>query len=193
MQLYYTPRSHFSRKVRILLAALAIEVELIDCGNVAEHSPEVFGPNPLMKVPTLLDGQKLVFDSDQICSYIVRRFDEADQYGVLSQQLDIVNTRSVMNGIMTAGVELVLGARSGIDINQYQRYDKLRATITSGLQWLEQHSAIFDLRPTYLGFHLTAMWDHLKFFAATPLHYPKLEAVVREYSALPFVSESRPV
>ena len=38
MKLYFTPRSHFSRKVRMLLQAWRLEVELIDVGNVVATS-----------------------------------------------------------------------------------------------------------------------------------------------------------
>ena len=41
MKLYYTPRSHFARKVRILAAALKLDFELIDVGNVAEYSRDI--------------------------------------------------------------------------------------------------------------------------------------------------------
>jgi len=70
MKLYFTPRSHFSRKVRILLHAWKLEVELIDVGNVGATSSHAFGPNPLMKVPTLLDGGPSIFDSDHIAQYL---------------------------------------------------------------------------------------------------------------------------
>ncbi|MBS0464098.1 MAG: glutathione S-transferase N-terminal domain-containing protein, partial [Proteobacteria bacterium] len=63
MQLHYTPRSHFARKVRIVLGALAIPCELVDAGNAAGSDPAQFGPNPLLKVPTLVDGTQVVFES----------------------------------------------------------------------------------------------------------------------------------
>lgn len=66
LRLICTPRSHFSRKVRLLLDALGEPVELLDAGNVADDDARAFGPNPLMKVPTLLDGARAVFESDHI-------------------------------------------------------------------------------------------------------------------------------
>ena len=44
MKLYFTPRLHFSRKVRILLDAWKVEVELLDVGNVGRSSGDAFGP-----------------------------------------------------------------------------------------------------------------------------------------------------
>ena len=56
LQLIHTPRSHFARKVRLLLAALDVDVELIDAVNAAEADPARFGRKPLLKVPTLIEG-----------------------------------------------------------------------------------------------------------------------------------------
>lgn len=44
LRLICTPRSHFSRKVRLLLDALGEPVELLDAGNVADDDARAFGP-----------------------------------------------------------------------------------------------------------------------------------------------------
>src|SRR5690606_23363069 len=109
MQLLYTPRSHFSRKVRILLHAYGLAHKLVDAGRVEARDPSAFGPNPLMKVPTLIDGDAVVMDSDQIAAYLVRH-DPRDRYRVLTTELDALNARAVLNGTMAAEVELLLAA-----------------------------------------------------------------------------------
>lgn len=50
-----------------------IDVELIDVGNVVENKPGIFTHNPLMKVPTLLDDERVVYESDLIAQYIVKK------------------------------------------------------------------------------------------------------------------------
>src|SRR5688572_19364517 len=100
MKLYFTPRSHFSRKVRILVDAWKLEVELLDVGNVASMGSEAFGPNPLMKVPTLVDGSSSIIDSDHIAQYLVRRHDPQDAFGVLTNDVELLNARAIMNGVM---------------------------------------------------------------------------------------------
>jgi glutathione S-transferase len=45
MQLIHTPRSHFARKVRILMAALGLQTELVDAGNVVAADPDAYRPN----------------------------------------------------------------------------------------------------------------------------------------------------
>ena len=63
MKLTYTPKSHFARKVRILLDAWGAAVDLVDVGNVAE-SANIFAGNPLMMVPALTDGEVTVFEPE---------------------------------------------------------------------------------------------------------------------------------
>jgi glutathione S-transferase len=192
LRLICTPRSHFSRKVRLLLDALGEPIELLDAGNVADDDARAFGPHPLMKVPTLLDGARAVFESDHIAAHVVRTRDPADRFEVLSTDADVLNARAVLNGIMATEVELVLAARTGLDTG-HRRFGKMRAAIGQGLDWLETHHAVFGERPTYLGFHLLAMWDHLAFYDLVPLRQPRLRAIATALAALPYAPRSKPV
>lgn len=192
MHLFYTPRSHFSRKVRMVLAGLDLHVDLVDAGNVADSNPAVFGTNPLMKVPTLVDGHHIVFDSDHIVQYIVRTHDPNDRFHVFTTDVDALNTRAVMNGIMATEVELILAARTGIDTRAHQRFDKMRAMILAGLGWLDQRTKVFPMEPTYLGFHLTAMWDHLELYGIVDLDFPNVRQTAARWNALPYIAVTKP-
>ena len=192
MQLYYTPKSHFARKVRLLLDALEIDVELIDVGNVAELSMDSFGPNPLMKVPTLVDDGQVVFDSDNIAQYIVRKYDAEDKFYVLTTDINQLNARAVMNGIMAAEVELILAQRTGLEIYEHQRFIKIKASMVNSLNWLEQHAELFSEQANYLNFHLLAMWNHLEIYKLVPLNYSKLNNYVAELNRYDFVISSKP-
>ncbi|TDF41533.1 glutathione S-transferase family protein [Alteromonadaceae bacterium M269] len=191
MKLYYTPRSHFSRKVRILLRAMEIDVELVDVGNVADGH-DIFGSNPLMKVPTVVDGELDVFDSDHIAQYLVRKYTPDDKFSVFTTDVMELNARAVINGAMSAEVELLLAERTGLDTGKHQRFDKIKASIVNGLMWLESHADVFPEKPSYLGFHLVSMWDHLKLYGLVQLDYPQLKEKVERISKEPFVSESMP-
>jgi glutathione S-transferase len=193
MKLFYTPRSHFTRKVRILSKALQIDIELIDAGNAADSDPALFGPNPLMKVPTLVDGEQIVFESDHIAGYLVRRHDPADRFGVLTADADTLNARAVMNGVMAAEAELILAARTGIDTAAHRRFDKMRESVRNGLSWLDAHHGLFPSEPSYLTFHAVSMWDHLAYYGLFELHYPQLRAQVMRWADTPFIAESKPV
>ncbi len=192
MQLFYTPRSHFSRKVRILLDALGLEIELIDVGNVADAIAAPYGPNPLMKVPMLVDGALSVFDSDHIAAYLVRKLDRSDQFDVLSTDADTLNARAVMNGVMAAEVELILAARTGLDTRAHRRFDKLRDSIQQGLAWLDARSGHFPSHPTYLTFHAVSMWDHLVLYQVADLAFPNLRDYVMHWASTPVIARSTP-
>lgn len=193
LQLHYTPRSHFSRKVRILLDALQLPVELFDAGNVAESDPAHFGPNPLFKVPTLVDGAHVVFDSDHIAAHIVRRHDPADRFAVLTAEPEALNARAVMNGVMAAEVEIILAERTGIDTRGLQRFEKLRESIRGGLAWLDARCDRVPQDPSYLAFHFVAMWDHLAFYKTIDVRFDRLQAYAQRWAGLPYVARSRPI
>ncbi|MGH1346263.1 MAG: glutathione S-transferase family protein [Nannocystales bacterium] len=191
MQLYYTPRSHFSRKVRLLLDGWGATVQQVDVGDVGD--PTAFADNPLMKVPVLLDGETQVFDSDHIAAYLMRRLDPADRFGVATSEVERLNARAVMNGVMGAEVELLLAERSGIDTVEMPRFGKLRRAIEAGLSWLEAHAEVFQGEPSYLGFHLVALWDHLSLYDKLPqVRVPTLRAQIQELCTLEYVRISAP-
>jgi glutathione S-transferase len=192
MKLYFTPRSHFSRKVRILLDAWKVEVELHDVGNVGRISGEAFGPNPLMKVPALIDGNSSVMDSDHIAQYLARRHDPQDAFEVLTNAVETLNARAIMNGVMAAEVEVILARRAGMDTSAHGRFEKIIESIRQGLDWLEGRAALFPDRPSYAGFHLTCMWDHLALYGIVELDHPKLREQVARMSRLPYVASSLP-
>jgi hypothetical protein len=193
LSLICTPRSHFARKIRILCAALNIELKLIDVGNASAADPSVFGPNPLMKVPTLLSGKEVVFDSDNIAQYIVRSLDPLDEFDVLRVDTNVANARVVMNGVMSADVEFVMARRTGIDTTKYIRFSKHLQSIKQGLQWLDANESLFHGKPSYTGFHLVSMWDHIELYGIVPLlPYSNLALHVNSLRKLKFVSETVP-
>ncbi|MBL4660719.1 MAG: glutathione S-transferase family protein [Alcanivoracaceae bacterium] len=192
MKLYYTPKSHFSRKVLILINAWGIDIQLIDVGNVATSSMDTFGGNPLMKVPTLVEDKLWIIDSDHIAQYLVRKYDLQDSFAVLTTDIHTLNARAILNGIMSAEVEILLARRTGIDTNLYPRFDKIIETISTGLDWLEHNVAVFATSPTYLCFHLACMWDHLSLYKTVDLNYPNLQEQVEKLSLLPYVAANTP-
>lgn len=199
MQLFYSPMSHFARKVRILAAHLNVPLDLVDAGSPTSAEAEHFGNNPLMKVPTLSCPEGLIFESDTISRYLVHRFDPGDRFAVLTEDIQRQNARAVMNGVMTAEVELLLAARSGVDVANAPRYHKLRQVIAAGLLWLEQNADLFaPEEPDYNQFHLLALWEHLLDFQTSAafqnmpeLELPHLARHTDRIGQLPLVAASR--
>lgn len=193
MQLFATPRSHFSRKVRLLLDHYGLDYELIDIGNVASADTGLFHGNPLMRVPVLKDNDTWLVESDHIAAHLVREHDPRDRYHVLSTDPAILNARAVLNGIMADEVKIILAERTGLDTEPHAFFRKARTSIENGLQWLEGQAGLFDPRqPRYLEFHLVSAWDHLKIYDLVGLDYPLLGSAVAELNKREPIRRSAP-
>ena len=191
MELVGTGRSHFTRKVRLLLDHLGLEYRLADAGDVSMANPGRFGDNPLMNVPVLRDGGVVVLDSDHIAAYLVRKYDPADSFDVLTTAPETLNARSILNGAMAAEVKLVLAERTGLKTEAALFFDKARAVIVNALDWCEAQAGLFDARsPTYLSFHLISFWDHVHFYRLVNGKWPMLEEIADALRERRLVSRS---
>ena len=193
MELIATASSHFSRKIRLLLDLYAIDYSVVDIGNVAERDAAKFRDNPLMQVPVLIDGEQWLMDSDNICGYIVDKFDADDKYQFHISSVFDLNARAIMNGIMAEEVKVILGKRTGVPIEEYTFFQKAYDVINNGMAWLEANADKFSATaPTYRELHLLCAWDHFDYYETVELNYPKLGAIVDELSKQPLISQSKP-
>lgn len=110
--------------------------------------------------------------------------------------VDALNARAVMNGVMQAEVDLILAGRAGIDTSQSPRFDKLRETIKTGVVWLDERafsSHIFNpTKPTYASFHLVCMFEHLALYNLLPVTAPNLARIVSSMHKYPYVPATAP-
>lgn len=188
-----TQRSHFTRKVRLLLDHLEHPYRLKDMGNVADQDPERFGGNPLMSVPVLTDGDMSVFGSDNIASYLVRKLDPSDRFEVMVNDPRILNARSVLNGAMEAEVKLILAERTGLTTNEVIFFDKARHVIENVLNWCDTHSDLFvRTAPTYLQFHFLSFWEHLHLYNVVSGVWPRLSTIAEQIGASEIAAKSSP-
>lgn len=193
MQLFATPLSHFSRKVRLLLDHYELDYEFIDVGNVANANVDLFQGNPLMKVPVLRDAALWLIESDHIAAYLARKYDPEDQYQVLTTAPAALNTRAVLNGIMADEVKIILAERTGLGTKDHAFFQKARASIENSLRWLEDHAGNFNPRRAgYLEFHLACMWEHLQYYALVQPDHPALGSIVMELQAQDRIRRTAP-
>ncbi|HEU4733493.1 MAG TPA: glutathione S-transferase family protein [Kofleriaceae bacterium] len=195
LQLIGTPLSHFTRKVRILLAELGIEVELVRPPGVLASAPETYGGNPLMRVPTLVDGELTLIESDHIARYLVRKHDPDDRLGVRSDEVRDLNRRAVVNGVMANEVVLILARRGGLtDIDGVAYFRKLAAAIDHGLAWLDQEVEVDAARFDYGDIATICMWQHLLHYQLRPDldRYRRIAARVARFAERPSVASTTP-
>ena len=193
MKLHGTPLSHFTRKIRILAAELAIPLDFVRERTVMSTSPDAYGANPLMRVPTLVDGDVTLIESDHIARYLVAKHDPADRLGVRSETVEDLNRLAVLNGVMANEVTPILSKRGGLEITGIVYFDKLLASIDSGLAWLDARidpdAPSFD----YRDLTLVCAWQHLAHYGLRPLDpYARLAARVARFAHRPSVAATTP-
>lgn len=168
VKLVGTPLSHFARKVRVLLDLYQQPYAFEDIGNVAfTKLPSDAGGNPMLRVPVLHIGDDMLIESDHIASYLVDRLDaDHDRYEVLSRKLSDLNVRAIINGVMNEEVKLIVAGRHQLETEGVTYFEKSRASMQHGLQWLEQHHRLFlpEPQPKYRDLHLVCLWDHLAYY-----------------------------
>jgi glutathione S-transferase len=172
VKLIGTPLSHFTRKLRILFAELDAEFEFVRATSVLAPSAEAYGGNPLMRVPTLVDGDVTLIESDHIARYVVGKLDPSDRFNVLGRRPHDLNRLAVTNGIMSNEVVLILAKRGGLeDVDSVAYFRKLRVAIDSGLAWLDGNVDL-DAPLDYADMAMISMWEHALHYqlASAPRH-----------------------
>lgn len=178
MELIGTTKSHFTRKIRLLLDHLEVPYAFIDIGDVSVSNSHVFGNNPILSVPVLNTEQGIIYDSDHIASYIVRQFDPNDQYDVTTTDFNRLNARAILNGAMAAEVRLVLAQRTGLVTDNVVYFEKAKTVIKNSLDWCEVNVALFKGRKTdYLTFHFISFWEHVNHYGLIDGDWPKLSTL----------------
>jgi glutathione S-transferase len=172
-RLYGTPLSHFTRKIRVLFAELGVDFDFVRPTSILVESPETYGENPLMRVPTLVHGSDTLIESDHIARYVVGKWDPQDRFGVRSEEVSHLNRLAVVNGIMANEVTLILAKRGGLtDLESVAYFRKLVGAIQRGLAWLDAHVEPEGPGFDYGDIATICMWQHL-------LHYRLVDGLDR--------------
>ncbi|WP_440957165.1 glutathione S-transferase family protein [Oceanicaulis sp. LC35] len=191
MKLIGTPRSHFTRKVRLLLDHWDAPYAFEDVGDVSQADPARFCGNPAMSIPVLEEGAVWLIESDHIAQHLSKRFDPQDRLKVRRSDPETLNRRAILNTIMSQEVKLVLGKRTGLETQGAAYFDKARAAILHGLDWLEVRADTFDAEaPGYGEFHFIAAWEHLALYDTVPLTQPRLKTLADRLAARPLIAKS---
>jgi glutathione S-transferase len=195
LRLYGTPLSHFTRKVRILVAEIGVPVEFVRVTSILGTSTNTYGDNPLMRVPALvLDGESII-DSDHIARFLVAKFDPKDRFGVRSERVHDLNRLAVANGIMGHEVTIILAKRGGFsETDQVSYFRKLQASIDSGLGWLDRNVDVDDPAFTYADIATICMWQHVVHYQSAEglERWTRLAARVARFADRPSVASTTP-
>jgi glutathione S-transferase len=79
MKLYYNPMSPNSQKVLVVLAHLQQKFDgvVLDFTKGEHKAPEYLAKNPNGMVPTLVDGEVTLWESNAIVTYLAEKYDPA--------------------------------------------------------------------------------------------------------------------
>jgi glutathione S-transferase len=194
-QLFGTPLSHFTRKIRVLLLELDVAFDFVRTTSVLATTAAAYGDNPLMRVPTLLLGAETVIDSDHIARYLIARYDPSDRLGVTSDLAGDLNRLAVVSGIMDNEVSLILAKRAGlVDVDGVAYFRKLQAAIEAGLAWLDRHTAPEEGDFDYRDVATICMWQHLAHYGMVRSleSYERIGARVARFAGRPSVAGTTP-
>lgn len=156
MQLLWSPRSPFVRKVMIVLheTGLAGQVETVRAvASMAKVNPEILAHNPLGKIPVLLtDDVGAIFDSPVICEYLDGRHDgpllfPADR----DERIAALSRQALADGLLDV---LLLtrneaGRPDGAPSPTYLA--GFETKIAASLKALERHAPTLDQSPFGIG------------------------------------------
>jgi glutathione S-transferase len=141
LKLYSYPISGNAYKVRLLLALLGLEYELVNVDLKAgdTQTPEFLRLNPRGQVPVLVDGDVVVWDSLAILVYLARQYDKGEWLPT-----DIMGETQVMQWLAVSENELLYGlarARSTLLLKRPFNLEQCQNEGKAGLAVMEQHLA----------------------------------------------------
>ena len=195
MKLFYTKRSPYARKVRVIALEKNIPLELIE-EDLTKKSKQLIDANPLGKIPALvLDNGKILCDSPVICEYLDSMKDKPLFISKTGEErFNVLTFAAIADGLMDVTVALYMEkVRHPQDYNQLfvkNQEDTIRQTLKS----LEERVAEFkDLNLAtvaaasaigYMNFRL----PHL----CPSAQYPKLTKWFEEFSKRPSMAATLP-
>ncbi|WP_410015317.1 glutathione S-transferase [Sodalis sp. C49] len=74
LQLYATPHSGHCHRVALLLGMLNLTYDVIDAPAALRRTADFQRLNPVGQIPVLIDGDKILTDSNAIMVYLVKRY-----------------------------------------------------------------------------------------------------------------------
>ena len=139
MQLLYTKRSPYARKVRIVAFEKQIPLELIE-EDLTKKSQRLLSANPLVKIPTLiLDSGEALCDSPVICEYL----DSFKNKPILipaQRHFKILYYAAIADGLMDVAVAAYLEKIRHPEHFNEAFVKAQEETIQQGLRFFEHHS-----------------------------------------------------
>ena len=140
IKLYGAPLSGNAYKVRLLLELLGLEFEetVVDLQTGENRTESFLALNPRGQIPTLIDGEVTVWDSQAILVYLARRYGEVWLPGEPAAMAEVMQWLAVAENELLFGLARARAVRffgRDFDLASCQAYGR------AGLEVLEQRLA----------------------------------------------------
>ena len=195
MKLFYTKRSPYARKVRIIALEKGIKLDLIE-EDLTKKSNDLTGANPLGKIPTLiLDNGEIIADSPVIAEYL----DSVNDQPLFiprqdAERFKVFHLAAIADGLMDVTIAAYMEKiRHPKDFNE-PFIKAQEETITRCLKFLEGQLSeldklnLFSVAAAsaigYMDFRLPLLWTKDKL--------PKLASWYDQFSKRPSMQATRP-
>lgn len=140
MKLFYTKRSPYARKVRVVALEKNLKLDLVE-EDLTKKSNQLWDTNPVGKIPALvLDNGKTLIDSPVLCEYL----DSLNSSPILiprqgEERYQVLNTAAIADGLMDVTVARYMETvRHPKDFNEgFIRQQE--ETVRRCLSYFEQH------------------------------------------------------
>lgn len=198
MQLYFSTPSAFSRKVRLVAAALGITDRItLVAVNPTTDIARLRAVNPLGKIPVLVDqAGTAIFDSPVICRYLDERYGPHGVIPANAQARLVAGTlEALADGITEAGMLLRAERMRSDHWRDDKAADHQRGKIATSLDYLESIVDAFGEDWTLGQIAIVATLGWLEFRLADEGFLnirPKTRAWLASVSGRPDVRETAP-
>lgn len=149
---YYTLRSPYARKVRILLAEMETPHSPVELIPGSMDSGSLFGEDyeaqiPSMRVPSIKDGDEIIFESNLVIAYLLEKYPmnkpSEDQPPLAttmvrsSHQWQDSMVLATIETLLNSAINLAFLKRSDVDVDQVAYLRREQDRCQSCLDWLE--------------------------------------------------------
>lgn len=169
MKLIGSKTSPFVRRIRLFLAEAPYEFEILDVLSEPGRS-QVFAKNPVGRIPVLIDGQTVIWDSRLILRYLLEKTRRPLPSLETELKLDLIDNAN------DTGVALFQIKKFNLDPHWQNTFSKNQVDRLNKILNHLEHGKKPELE-TFEGIWLFCLLDWIEFREVSKIsgHFPKLE------------------
>ncbi|MEE4245803.1 MAG: glutathione S-transferase family protein [Kangiellaceae bacterium] len=165
MKLFYSTASPYARTCQVTLREVGLVAQQIEqATHPFDNEPEFLASNPLGKVPCLLVDGQAIFDSEIICQYLDRTYNNSALFNTINNDWQLTTSFSLISGLLDLAVarrQEVMRDQEGIKSEFW--WSRFNDGIERGLSELNQRVSLFPAELSQLDINCICLMDYLSF------------------------------